>query len=641
MEKKKLKEIPVKALEESFIKELELVNSEGKEKSLLNAYTVKGILIMDIYLSNGYLYYRIFQSKDDYIGLERKYNDEWIWRAGSIESMNMYDYRGGSMTPIFLINDMSSIKVINKYLGAYGNPIDLVKSKQEEIRAKRLAIEHKKITDEIDKEMKSIKALPKDFNKWLNDVALIKSRYIIYDYKSSGSMKGYCTHCHNQIEVVQPKNNTEGKCPRCKSNIIYKASGRMGTIRDKMTVQLLQKHQRGLVIREFVVYKNYPSEDKGRKSDLSYIELNRTIKGNDLQYHRNYAWDKFKSTDIVRWCEDKSWNIDIGRIYERNLSRTIKNTAYQYSALREHAKKNNRCSLHYYLESYAKGPALEYIVKLGFNNLAREITDPYSSRMYKQSNYNYINLNGKTLIEVFGLSKSEIKRAMELDVNFHSLSVMMESKKYNVKLTNEEINNLAKEHIHDIEDYLEAASYSNTYQLNKYLETKDVDFGDYRDYIGMAKDLGWDLNNRFVLFPYHFIESHDQAMQLTEVKESLIETKAIMKQYHSLSQVIGYKDEHYIIKMPRGAKEVIREGHRLNHCVATYTKRIADGKTIICFIRKIEDPYNPYYTLELDPKTFKVKQVRGYKNASPPEEVNKTIEAYKTYLKKNNKGIVA
>lgn len=58
--------------------------------------------------------------------------------------------------------------------------------------------------------------------------------------------------------------------------------------------------------------------------------------------------------------------------------------------------------------------------------------------------------------------------------------------------------------------------------------------------------------------------------------------------------------------------EIIKEGKILIHCVATYAKSYAEGKTSIFFIRKISEPDIPYYTLEF--KNGKVAQNRGLRN---------------------------
>ena len=80
------------------------------------------------------------------------------------------------------------------------------------------------------------------------------------------------------------------------------------------------------------------------------------------------------------------------------------------------------------------------------------------------------------------------------------------------------------------------------------------------------------------------------------------------------------------------AKERVREGHTLHHCVGNYIQNVVKGRTLILFIRKKDDPHNPYYTLELDPMNKRIKQVRGYDNCDQEDKINTLINDYKKNL---------
>ena len=54
-----------------------------------------------------------------------------------------------------------------------------------------------------------------------------------------------------------------------------------------------------------------------------------------------------------------------------------------------------------------------------------------------------------------------------------------------------------------------------------------------------------------------------------------------------------------LIRPADDADELIAEGAALHHCVGGYADRMADGESAIFFIRRLEEPDRPYYTLEL------------------------------------------
>lgn len=84
-----------------------------------------------------------------------------------------------------------------------------------------------------------------------------------------------------------------------------------------------------------------------------------------------------------------------------------------------------------------------------------------------------------------------------------------------------------------------------------------------------------------------------------------------------------------LIAVPaRTAQELIDEGRALNHCVGTYAQRVAEGQTIILFIRHADDPGTPFFTMEV--RNNAVFQCRGLKNCDMTQEVKAFVEAFKT-----------
>ncbi len=73
------------------------------------------------------------------------------------------------------------------------------------------------------------------------------------------------------------------------------------------------------------------------------------------------------------------------------------------------------------------------------------------------------------------------------------------------------------------------------------------------------------------------------------------------------------------IRLPYRADELKTEGETLHHCVGTYIDRVMRGKTAIFFVRRIESPDEPFYTLEW--KDHKVVQCRGAHNCDMTPEV--------------------
>jgi len=89
------------------------------------------------------------------------------------------------------------------------------------------------------------------------------------------------------------------------------------------------------------------------------------------------------------------------------------------------------------------------------------------------------------------------------------------------------------------------------------------------------------------------------------------------------------KDLEYIdeetglcIIAPDGINDMKKEGTTLSHCVASYTDAIIDGKENIMFIRRIDMPQDPFFTLEIL-NDGKIRQVHCYRNGDLTEEGQK------------------
>lgn len=604
MNKKMLKEIPVKKFDLGIAALTNL-----KRTYFINAYVRKKVLILDIYDTSNQLKYRVFQTKTEFVTLEDK-----KWRQSRFETLI-----GWYPEPtIIILKDSAS--VIQKYFDTDKEPMEAISINQAAIRQSQLDNRHKAELDAIDAVMKHVRGVPKDFETWLNDVALLESRYIIYEYKKKAIMPGRCTHCKSDVLVNKPKHNLPGICPSCKSRVIFKSRGKFNNVQDHGIAQLVQKHPDGVIVREFTVTKTYTRNH----SVLSYLERNRSVIGKEINH---YAWDVFKQNGPTRWCNGRYWNLNIGSIYTRNLKRELKSTEFQYSGLEEMIKSEHQFRVMTYFEEYKTGPALEYLSKLKLFNLVKVIVGPVSS-------VSGVNLQGKNPLDVLKINKNNLNRAISIDANHNELKLLQLSETLNVHVPDELIKEIARDYAYHLEDFLKISKLSTIHQLMKYIKKKNVRFSDYRDYINMATKLNWNISDQFILFPRHFKQAHDQAQSLVKVKASYEENLIIKKMYEDFNKQLSFTTEEYSIRLPMSAKEVIREGHKLHHCISNYIKRISRRQTLILFIRKKDDPYTPYYTLQLNPEDYKVIQVRGYDNIDPDESINKLLENYKKNLNK-------
>lgn len=140
------------------------------------------------------------------------------------------------------------------------------------------------------------------------------------------------------------------------------------------------------------------------------------------------------------------------------------------------------------------------------------------------------------------------------------------------------------------------------------------------DYWDMAERLGWDLSNERVRFPHNLFASHDEAA----AQIALLEEKGQAAKFRVRRMVLRkytFVADGLLIRPAASQQELTDEGNALHHCVSTYGKRHANGKTAIFFIRRKNSPKSSYYTLELDEKELTVRQNRGLRNCPQTPEV--------------------
>ena len=141
-----------------------------------------------------------------------------------------------------------------------------------------------------------------------------------------------------------------------------------------------------------------------------------------------------------------------------------------------------------------------------------------------------------------------------------------------------------------------------------------------RDYWNMSETLSRDLSDPSVKYPADLIAAHDWASELMKQKEAEGMAELFRIRRRLLKKYV-FASHGLIIRPAASQRELTAEGDALHHCVGSYGEKHATGKTAIFFIRLVNRPKEPYFTLELDEKTLTVRQNRGKNNCGRTPEV--------------------
>lgn len=189
------------------------------------------------------------------------------------------------------------------------------------------------------------------------------------------------------------------------------------------------------------------------------------------------------------------------------------------------------------------------------------------------------------------------------------------------------------------EVYRKALKFATQERIAEYIRA-NTNRESYGDYLVACDWLKLDFSDTKVLFPHDFRAMHDlyteqYAEHVREemdrdadfkvdgaFTERVMTAKRMKDVAERFSFLSGFKADGYCILVASSKDELIDEGFALHHCVGRmdYDRRQADGKSVICFLRRESSPDVPYVTVEVKvSNTLSVSQCYGDRDSVVPE----------------------
>lgn len=363
--------------------------------------------------------------------------------------------------------------------------------------------------------------------------------------------------------------------------------------------------------------------DKDGITDMNYADTNK------VKYYsfseNSYAIDGyyFDNDEIGSDAFEKYNNIssvfnyiESAYLYLDNLKQ-LHNTVYKYSFLWEYGIYLNKKGQGIKLKSLTYLPIyyskqFEYLLKFHLYNLAF-----FSANEFK---------SGKSFESIFGVNKKYLHFMVENDITYRQLCVMQIYPKEDINI----INNL-KDHLYILKELKDNFNV-DTEKLLNYFNTNSIsydNFFEYRDYLEMARKLGFNLKDNNVRFPNNLIEEHNKLY--TQMK--IIDDPDIDNKIKSLSNLFNfnyYEDSKYIIFPVDSINGLIDESEQQKNCVRTYCDMVANNQCQIYFLREKDNQAKSLVTIEV--RKGKVVQARAKFNEQPSKEIQKVIEKWEKTL---------
>lgn len=583
----------------------------------------------------------IFQTKDDFITLSRKEDGSTTWRTASFENLGRDAYGFNNQYAFYSAQDE---KRVQHYFKSDKDGFEALISVQDTILARRQR--QRRIAKEkvIAARMEGIPALPCGLKSWIKS---IMPAYFFYDYKRGNkNVQGVCSACGQEITLSGIKQGSKPVCPNCKHSLIAKPRSRRGYSKyDRDTFEVVQNMGDGrLVIRIIKAYFSY-------KSDIPDIDIYENIRqfisvdadGKLRLEHYYYAHNSGITTRWKKGIRPEYIMFQFqfeagtcGHLYTRNLPKALANTPWQYCTITDfyHHFREPMQALPF-LREYLKHPRLEHLCKVGFFDLVSDLVYGNTASCLDETQNHTHKILGIAAEDIpflrdIGADLSILKTFRKYDGIKDRQRLLTWQLKYDVKHNILPI--LKYITVHKLIRYTERqfpllCHHKDKYGSLRYKEMQDI-VTEYRDYLDMCRDLNYDMQNSFVLYPKDLQKSHDRVQKRYKIKENELLIQNFKAAVQEARERFTFETDGMKIIVPATPGDLAAEGNALHHCVGGYAGRVAKKECVILFIRKCFDDSKPFYTMEVDRKGD-IIQVRGMKNSQPTEEVEKFVDAFR------------
>lgn len=522
---------------------------------------------------------------------------------------------------------------VHSVLPAYPHTraLDRIFQHQEAIRKTALKLRQQAEKDKIDARMAIVPEVPAGFESWVRDVLMADQQFVFYYYDRKGQHQGACSVCGYEGIFPDARRGAKGACPSCGCAITYLPQLASKSVHARKHVAIFQKVDDALILRAFTIDCNNGRTDaRFRRRLFSFHEWYRRLYLLPEATHREYEFGKWKQTEELRWCRfnasrySPSWM----HVYPEGVSEALAGTPWQFSRLEELAKGlelSESWDVIRFLGVFPSHKSIEFVIRAGLYEYLRHVFS-----------WGWVREDDLKILPK--LTREEIAILRETQGTPHHARMLAEARKHGIRLSGEEVRDVVSI-AHEDTRVVQVLKETTVPKLMEYLkDQKRSDslsalYNFYYDYFRAAKELREYFHQPFVLFPEDLRTAHDQANdeknRLAELlrKKKFEEWSARLGAKHEdLARLYGFEADGYSIRVPRSREELKAEGEAMKNCIATYLEDMANDKTVVLFLRKAENPDEPFVDIEV--RDGMVRQCRRKCNQDATKELRAFLDKF-------------
>lgn len=482
------------------------------------------------------------------------------------------------------------------------------------------------------------------------------------DYMWKYPKHAYCTYCGEDVGDLKARHNAEVGCPHCHRAVAFKHESRgHSRIFDQFCLYEWRKSvtdPEAVVLTAAHVWRN-SAKDHPEAAPLhvhaSAIYIFRP--GKPVTVFKNHSWNREEAQywDRIRNVAPDHTAYDGGQMEivmdYGGFLRAIEGTRIGrlFALLNGESHRRDTLELQA-IASCARRPWLEYLYKAGQGRLAADMM-----RWHSIPRDIVANQRGKTPRALLGLTEAQwhevrrdgIKltdhilkcmyqlREMGFD-NLH-MAELLEIVKRGKSMAAYELSIIApsqrreRYHIDTLGDILISERVPEKTRRKIYRKAiNDLSHAtEWRDYFAQLRRLGEDFTDTALILPRDMHAMHQRMIErenaIREEARAMAEQKRNAeaaaklrifreKRLPKLARDYGFRAHGLVLRPFESVSEVQVEGRTLHICIGSYAERYMTGGTVICCLRREEEPDEPWRAVEFSAATGKLVQDRGEHN---------------------------
>ena len=456
--------------------------------------------------------------------------------------------------------------------------------------------------------MKNVPQLTEFQKEWIRKET---AHYIFVDRDEDGSHRCFCSRCQQDVDLGKTKHKAKVICPSCGKELEILHNWRKKDPETVDWIAIPRVIDENTLMLRYVSAHRFQTVDGGRPENIEeYARLvfnpeqktshtfEFTMVGENTWGWRYQAREFFAEYYMMNF---RKWCCLVAEPYRPTWEREMK----KLKVFKYLPNTLDLVSSRLYISSnvFALGHNADFyekLCKVGMKEFAKADLDSYSW-YYRRPSF---DTKETSLLKILGLNRTQLE-VLKANQDIPSYELIKAVPNVTPKLLGQ---------IKQANVNLDVVKGISELGLNfaktlRYFDKAGVNHSEWMHYVRLLKDLGYKLDEHY-LYPKDFRKEDDRVtkeyqanrdkvedLKNAQKSEMILKISQGLRANKELMEFFSGSDGLQIF-VPESAADLREEGRKLHNCLGTYIDRVANGNTLIFFIRRIEDPTAPYIAME-------------------------------------------